>query len=41
VAWIGPLGGTVLAGLILAAAIAERIAAQEVRTTLSGVYTAS
>jgi len=39
VAWIGPLGGTILAGLILAAAIAERIAAQEVRTTLSGVYT--
>jgi mono/diheme cytochrome c family protein len=39
VAWIGPLGGTVLAGLILAAAIAERIAAQEGRTTLSGVYT--
>lgn len=38
-ALIGPLGGTVLAGLILAAAIAERIAAQEVRTTLNGVYT--
>jgi mono/diheme cytochrome c family protein len=41
VAWIGPLGGTVLMGLILAAAIAARVEAQAARTTLNGVYTAA
>jgi mono/diheme cytochrome c family protein len=45
VAWIGPLGGTVLMGLLLAAATIERSAAQAKKpatapkTTLSGVYT--